>query len=72
MLDPFTHPVVCAVLEARGGQPLSLRDGTPVRSRVPDWAHHPLRELTWGERTSASDHQGRISTASTGAPVVKN
>lgn len=45
MLDPFTHPVVCAVLEEMGGKPLSARDGSPTTLGIPDWARRPISEL---------------------------
>jgi hypothetical protein len=49
MLDPFTHPVVCAILQEMGGQPVG-HDGRPVAVTVPAWAHRPIREMAWGER----------------------
>lgn len=50
MLDPFTHHVVCAILVEMGGQPVSLRDGTPVHLEIPAWARHPIRDMPWRER----------------------
>lgn len=50
MLDPFTHSVVCAILEEMGGQAVNIRDGRPIVSEVPAWAHKPLREMTWRDR----------------------
>ncbi len=43
MLDPFTHAYVCAVLTERGGR---------SSAKIPDWAHHPLRDLDWRTRLS--------------------
>jgi hypothetical protein len=50
MLDPFTHHVVCAILLEMGGQPVSLRDGSPVHLEVPPWARRPIREMPWRQR----------------------
>lgn len=50
MLDPFTHPIVCAVLQELGGQPVSVRDGQPIASEAPAWAHKPIREMAWSDR----------------------
>jgi len=52
MLDPFTHPVVCAILLELGGRPVSIKDGQPVAPDVPPWAHRPIRELPWRRRMS--------------------
>lgn len=49
MLDPFTHPVVCAILQERGGQAVG-QDGRPVAVSVPAWAHKPIREMAWRDR----------------------
>jgi hypothetical protein len=49
MLDPFTRPVVCAVLRERGGQYVGF-DGEPRDARIPAWAHRPIREMAWSER----------------------
>lgn len=29
-LDPFTHPVVCAILEEKGGRAVDIRTGQPI------------------------------------------
>lgn len=50
MLGPFTHPVVCAVLEELGGQAVDIVNGLPVKADIPDWARAPLSELTWSSR----------------------
>ncbi len=52
MLDPFTHPVLCAILQEMGGQEISPSDGTPVAQNIPSWARRPLSELTWSQRMS--------------------
>ncbi len=49
-LDPFTHPVVCAVIVEMGGQELHLTDGNPVITESPIWALSPLSDLSWKER----------------------
>jgi hypothetical protein len=50
MLDPFTHPVVCAILQEVGGRPVDICDGQPIASEVPAWAHKPIREMAWRDR----------------------
>ena len=50
MLEPFTHHVVRSILLEMGGQPVSLRDGTPVQLEIPTWARHPIRDMPWRER----------------------
>ncbi len=50
MLGPFTHPVVCAVLEEMGGQPVSIVDGQPVSAHTPEWAHAPISDMSWSDR----------------------
>lgn len=50
MFDPFTHPVVCAILQEMGGRPVDIRDGHLIASEVPAWAHKPIREMAWRDR----------------------
>jgi hypothetical protein len=50
MLGPFTHPVLCAVLQEMGGQPVSLFDGRPEDAPVPTWAHAPISDIPWRDR----------------------
>ncbi|HMA95624.1 MAG TPA: hypothetical protein VKP30_23205 [Polyangiaceae bacterium] len=49
MLDPFTRPVVCAVLQELGGQYVDLK-GESRPLPIPQWAHRPIREMRWSER----------------------
>ena len=49
MLDPYTDPVMCAILQEMGGRAVGS-DGQLVVRSVPDWAHRPLHEMTWRER----------------------
>lgn len=48
--DPFTHPVVCAILQEMGGEPVGLNDGRPLGTQPPSWAHQPIREMAWRDR----------------------
>lgn len=50
LLDPFTHPVVCAILQERGGKAVNVHDGEPDAMVVPVWAHSPISDLPWLER----------------------
>ncbi|HMA91252.1 MAG TPA: hypothetical protein VKP30_01140 [Polyangiaceae bacterium] len=49
MLEPFTRPVTCAVLQELGGQYVDL-NGEPRALPIPEWAHRPIREMRWSER----------------------
>jgi hypothetical protein len=56
VFDPFTHPVVCAILEELGGQPVSLSDGRPVAAEIPPWALRRIREMPWRDRMAVRFH----------------
>jgi hypothetical protein len=50
LLNPFTHPVLCAILQEMGGQSVSNFDGKPQKMDVPAWAHAPISQMPFGER----------------------
>ena len=50
MLGPFTHPVLCAILEAHGGRSVHLVTGAPSSQVAPAWAHAPIHALPWRQR----------------------
>ena len=52
MLDPFTRPVVCSILQELGGQYVGL-DGQPKATQFPEWAHRPIREMGGRDRVAA-------------------
>ncbi len=50
MLNPFTHHVLCAILQEMGGESVSHFDHKPQKIEIPTWAHAPINQMPLSKR----------------------